>query len=427
MNDRTSSFWKAHTALVLGLFATLAAAALAQEASQPSELTGSWLVLESVGTYGRQPLHTDALEADIVAGNWKPPAAGDTVVVSDELTRTWQTATPGEDGWLRHDALRRGYACWTVESPDERVMLLDAKGHSMVYVNGAPRVGDPYGTGWVLLPVKLHAGTNTLLFVVGRGQLWAKLVVPESDYQFNNRDLTLPDFVRGVETPMTGAIPVLNNTEEPIGDLVIEATCKGAAVARAPVPAIGPLAMRKVGITMMPPADCTEESIEVTLGLLRKDQRRPEHKTMITMRVRNAEDKHKQTFISGIDGSVQYFGVTPAHPPAGQEDKLALVLTLHGAGVEAMGQASAYDHKDWANIVAPTNRRPYGFDWEDWGRIDAMEVLAKCGYDYDPQRPVPDRPLDGRARYVAGRRDVSGQVRGDRPECRLARFLVVRQ
>ena len=26
-------------------------------------------------------------------------------------------------------------------------------------------------------------------------------------------------------------------------------------------------------------------------------------------------------------------------------------------------------------VVAPTNRRPYGFDWEDWGRQDAIEVL----------------------------------------------------
>ena len=27
-------------------------------------------------------------------------------------------------------------------------------------------------------------------------------------------------------------------------------------------------------------------------------------------------------------------------------------------------------------VVAPTNRRPYGFDWHDWGAVDAEEVLA---------------------------------------------------
>ena len=119
-------------------------------------------------------------------------------------------------------------------------MLLDAKGHGMVYVNGEPRVGDPYGTGWVLVPVKLQPGPNTLLFTVGRGQVWAKLVAPEADYQLSNRDLTLPDFIRGSETPLTGAIPVLNNTEAPISGLFIEASCPGAALARAPVPTIGP-------------------------------------------------------------------------------------------------------------------------------------------------------------------------------------------
>ena len=24
-----------------------------------------------------------------------------------------------------------------------------------------------------------------------------------------------------------------------------------------------------------------------------------------------------------------------------------------------------------AEVVAPTNRRPFGFDWQDWGRLDA--------------------------------------------------------
>jgi pimeloyl-ACP methyl ester carboxylesterase len=54
-----------------------------------------------------------------------------------------------------------------------------------------------------------------------------------------------------------------------------------------------------------------------------------------------------------------------------------LVLTLHGASVEAIGQAEAYAPKPGLHIVAPTNRRPFGFDWEDWGRLDAVEVLER--------------------------------------------------
>jgi pimeloyl-ACP methyl ester carboxylesterase len=52
-----------------------------------------------------------------------------------------------------------------------------------------------------------------------------------------------------------------------------------------------------------------------------------------------------------------------------------MLFSLHGASVEAIGQADSYSSKSWAYVVAPTNRRPYGFDWEDWGREDAMEVL----------------------------------------------------
>ena len=66
----------------------------------------------------------------------------------------------------------------------------------------------------------------------------------------------------------------------------------------------------------------------------------------------------------------------------------ALFLSLHGAGVEAIGQADAYESKTWGDIVAPTNRRPYGFDWEDWGQLDAMEVLdiAQKTLHTDPLR-----------------------------------------
>jgi pimeloyl-ACP methyl ester carboxylesterase len=65
-----------------------------------------------------------------------------------------------------------------------------------------------------------------------------------------------------------------------------------------------------------------------------------------------------------------------------------LFLTLHGAGVEALGQVSCYANKTWGHVVAPTNRRPYGFDWEDWGRLDAMEVLelAQRSLGTDPRR-----------------------------------------
>jgi dienelactone hydrolase len=40
-----------------------------------------------------------------------------------------------------------------------------------------------------------------------------------------------------------------------------------------------------------------------------------------------------------------------------------------------MDQAKAYAPKPDFWIVCPTNRGRYGFDWQDWGRLDAYEVL----------------------------------------------------
>ncbi|MES2454856.1 MAG: PHB depolymerase family esterase [Bacteroidota bacterium] len=97
-------------------------------------------------------------------------------------------------------------------------------------------------------------------------------------------------------------------------------------------------------------------------------------------------DKYSRTFISGIDGSLQYYAVAPKTRPQGKG--AALFFSVHGAGVEAIGQARAYKSKDWGDLVTPTNRRPRGFNWEDWGRLDALEVLAiaKETLQPDPQR-----------------------------------------
>jgi pimeloyl-ACP methyl ester carboxylesterase len=93
------------------------------------------------------------------------------------------------------------------------------------------------------------------------------------------------------------------------------------------------------------------------------------------MRAVRPTEARKETFVSSVDGSVQYYAVLPAIGDDAQKGR-ALILSLHGASVEAINQATSYAPKTWAHIICPTNRRPYGFNWEDWGRTDALEVLA---------------------------------------------------
>src|SRR5262249_33534960 len=127
--------------------------------------------------------------------------------------------------------------------------------------------------------------------------------------------------------------------------------------------------------------------VEVILESRREGLTQTLDRTKLSFRLRQPAQSHKRTFVSAIDGSVQYYAVQPAHPePSGPPP--GLILSLHGAAVEAMGQADCYSSKSWAHVVAPTNRRPYGFDWEDWGRLDALEVLEQARRELktDPRR-----------------------------------------
>src|SRR5205814_9285595 len=103
-------------------------------------------------------------------GTWKPPKDGDQVIPPDGRPRTWKKLEAGKDGWFADSALQGGYAYASLESPAEKLVLLEAAGHNMVYVNGEPRGGDPYGFGYVHLAIKLKAGANHFLFSVGRGR-----------------------------------------------------------------------------------------------------------------------------------------------------------------------------------------------------------------------------------------------------------------
>lgn len=349
-----------------------------------------YLVIRSVGRSGRSAIHTDAMEAQIVAGKWTAPKAGDVI---EGTSQKWETATAAQDGGLNHPALRGGYAYAMVESSSERVMLLEASGHNMVYINGEPRAGDPYSHGYVRLPVLLKPGKNDFLFHVGRGRLSAKLTEPKSPVILHTGDSTLPDFIIGESAERWGAVVVINATSETLNNLQMQASRKDAKPTVTALPTIPPLTVRKVGFRLNGKSPTSGDKCDVVLKLERKRGSRTQllDATTVTPSVRRADQLHKRTFISSIDGSVQYYAVNPAQQPSTlnpQPSTPALFLTLHGASVEASGQAAAYSSKSWGHVVAPTNRRPFGFDWEDWGRLDAMEVLdiAQKTLRTDPSR-----------------------------------------
>jgi pimeloyl-ACP methyl ester carboxylesterase len=359
----------------------------AAEGAKKDILLGECLLLPPVGRYGREPIHTDALEALLVAGTWRAPRAGDTVT-GPAGPRSW-TAVRAKDGAIDHDSLRGGYLYWQVTLDTPRVLLLEAAGHTACYVNGEPRAGDPYQNGLLRLPVRLRAGANDLLFHCGRGHLNARLTEPPSDAFLDTHDVTAPDLLAGDNRPVWAALVVVNADERPLNQLALSATTGSEAPLRTLAAPIPRLSARKVPFRVPPPAAGSGPSVDVQVGL--QGQREglvgTLDRTKITLRRRQPDETHKRTFLSDIDGSAQYYAVRPAWPDP-REPQVGLILSLHGAGVEAMGQAECYAAKTWAHVVAPTNRRPYGFDWEDWGRLDALEVLehARTELHTEPRR-----------------------------------------
>jgi len=349
------------------------------------------LVIGSTGASGRAVIVPDALGPSLIDGTWMPPTAGDEVRLPNGTTKSWKAARIDEKGNLKDPALRGGYAYVAVDAVEGGAFILDARGHSMVYVNGEPRVGDPYANGYVRIPIALKKGRNHLLFRGGRGEeMRAVIRVVMVPFEFDLSDATLPDLVEGQGGSMLGAVVLTNATDQWQRGWVLAADVPGGPPTRTAVDQIPPWSCRKVGFEFQAPASAAAGKPRLNLGLARADAANvpPSICAVTALGLRKPTETRKITFRSGIDGSVQYYVLRPALTQSGDLTGLPLILTLHGASVEATNQANAYRGKDWCNIVAATNRRPFGFDWEDWGRVDAMEVLehASAMLKPDPRR-----------------------------------------
>ena len=350
-----------------------------------------WLTLRGAGGGGREAggaTSADPTAGEIVSGKWTAPKEGDTVTMRNGDKRVWTKVVAGKEG---ESGGGRGfggaYSCFSLESDKEKVVLLVAPGCSMVYVNGEPRTGDVYGYGNMPIPILLKKGRNDLLFSGGRGGLKVQVLTPRASALLVTSEQTTPDLIIGENGEYSAAVLVVNASTRPLptarivarpADDAPELIAKGfESSTTSSLPSIPPLSIRKVpyqikALALNAPG---KVKMQLDLELMPLGTWVPTDSDTIEFEIVRPDQPHKRTFTSAIDGALQYYAVQPAHPLGIETERPALVLSVHGAGVEAIGQARAYSPKSWAHIVAPTNRRPYGYDWEDWGRMDAMEVL----------------------------------------------------
>lgn len=310
------------------------------------------------------------------------PQASDTVGEQDGWA--WKPVDVNDDGSIEG----RGYYLYVpIESDADKVLILNASAYGEAYVNGAPRGGDVYGRGYVHLPILVNKGMNNLFLRPGRRAFKVQLYEAPAPAFLHEQDTTLPDLLPGQTVDTWGAVVVINGTAEPVVGCTLALDAQGMTKRDVAVPTIPPLSIRKAAFRIKGTAPNEGESIDGTLEL-REPEGQLSHSIPLSLRIVSPEEARKVTFVSEIDNSVQYYGLRAATDLSPEGPPPAIVLTCHGAGVEGLGQSAAYSSKSWLHIVAPTNRRPFGYDWEDFGRMDAMEVLALAGKSlkHDPSR-----------------------------------------
>ena len=354
-----------------------------------------WLVLEAVDATGRRPFRPDAVVArHLLDPSAQPPSEGDDL--SGELgeIHPWTTRDADENG-SPGGGIAWAYAALEIDAP--RVVLLRVEGASTAWVNGEPFVGDVYRFGVDGVPVSLHAGRNDLYVTGIRGAFACALTPTERPLVVSARDMTVPDLVQDADAAGPAALLVMNAGEVPFSRLRVASPGDALfAPFAVDVTGLAPLGVRKevVPLTLREgarvPSDLDTWSLPLeVIGTFepRVEDALAHGATTITtrlelpMRIVPPAAARRVTFASEIDGSVQFFGLLPAVEAGAAADTDAaphLVLSLHGAGVDALAQARCYAPRPDRWVVAPTNRRPFGFDWQDWGRQDAYEVLAQA-------------------------------------------------
>jgi hypothetical protein len=358
------------------------------------------LAIGQIGRSARSPNRFDAVEHQIVLGSGARPAEGGTVTAPDGTVRTWsalRAATRGEGesavAVFEDQTLAGGYLFATYESDADRTLLLESRSNGMVYVNGEPRVGDVYAYGWFRVPIRVRKGTNEFLFACGRGSLQARLLSVASDGpHFLGVDDTIPDLVAGSDHELPLGLVVVQPADEPLRDAAVRLTCPDGTVTTTPLPTIAGITAFKATALLRHRAGAVGAA-RVACALLVGERVVAERSLEVP--VVAADARRRVTFTSRIDGSAQYYAIVPAAGDAKEASAkdAGIILSLHGASVEATSQAGAYAPKTWAHVVCPTNRRAFGFDWEDWGRLDALEVLA------DAEGRLPNDP---RRRWLTG-------------------------
>ncbi|MET1053712.1 MAG: alpha/beta hydrolase-fold protein [Pedobacter sp.] len=337
------------------------------------------LIIGNVYHYGREAMYTDQLAWALYSGKLQTPAEG-AAFGKDEKgqTRQWKLTAADAKNRFSNRATPNAYLYLTYTADREKTAILNIKGNSALYLNGVLHTGDPYALNWMNIPVKLKKGLNE--FYVRGQNITAALTFPSKPVTINTEDATLPNAVTGRNNgALLAAVVIINSSNAVLKNLSMQSKAAGTKTLTS-IPDVLPMTTRKVYFKVDGSGMRNKNNYKVDLSLAQAGKQIDTASVIIE--AVTSSSSYKNTFISKIDGSLQYYAVTPKLGTTQPGD--AMFFSVHGAGVEAIGQAKAYKSKDWGTVVTPTNRRPRGFNWEDWGRLDALEVLGQATTMFKP-------------------------------------------
>jgi predicted peptidase len=343
------------------------------------------LFIPGIHHYGREAIYTDSLAFQMYNQTLEKPSLGKMFWTgTNQSSKSWRQINANSNHIFESRGFGvGGYLYLTYNASVSKNVLLHIKGNSSVYVNGVLHAGDPYSSGWLYIPISLKKGENEF-YIRKYFQTTASIIFPVKPISIFTDDATLPNIVLNLQNGiLQGSVVIVNSSSKNLSQLELKSVVAGKSM-QTNIPSIPALSSRKITFSFDASGIKQTGNYDCQLTLLDHQKTIDENKVLLVSVDSTAH--YSTTFISHIDGSLQYYAVTPQLN--GTKNNAALFLSVHGAGVEAIGQAKAYRSKDWGTLVAATNRRPRGFNWEDWGRIDALEVLsiAKQKFNPDPQR-----------------------------------------
>ena len=384
------------------LIASLAFLTQANASQEPRDASAApvvlqpveWLVIPATDATGRRPFRPDQVFRRYLLDRSSPsPQAGQQLTgeTGQGVWTAYESTKPGEVA----PGFRTGWAFTSVDVDEPGVYMAKATGASRLFVGGAGFAGDVYGYGFGGVPVALEVGPNSIFLNGIRGNPRLTLTRVDGDALVPATwDALIPDLVRGEAAQTRLELPVFNASASPLvggswsarevkspegGATVLESVA-GDLVSALP---LAPFALRVPVWSERKLTKLSAPNLHLRLngdwspeGEGGQRATLTEPSAIFQIPARESGETQRVVFESAIDGSLQEYGLVERDPKLATDGvEPSLVLSLHGASVPAMNQARAYGRKGDFSIAAALNRRPFGFDWQDWGRQDAYEAL----------------------------------------------------